>query len=470
MPPKLDPHYNHFSNEHPQEIVYSSSIHTPRYQKWQDNYINCHKKIRVCIIGAGAAGLVNARLLKSRPDVFDVTVFEKSNAVGGTWLYNERIGVDEDGHPVHSSMYKNLRTNLPLSIMQFSDYECPPEKSGFVSHEDVLQYLRGYTKHFDLRPLIKFRHEILKVKRVSEEWIVSVRDIQNNHQTFDQHFDAVCVCNGRYSRPRMPDNISGLSDFKGQVIHVHDYRKPEAYTGQRVVVLGAGPSGTDISIELATTCEAVYLCHNLPEMFPSLPDNIIQISSSIKSIEDRSVIMKTGQVLEKIDTVFFATGYDFDFDFLDESCGITLTEEKGRVRDLYLHLINANQPSMAIWAVSCKVIPFPFYELQAKYFMKVLLNEIELPSTDDMIQECQEDFEERLKLGVNPRHAHEMTTSQMLNQYEDRLTSGAKIPKLKPVCKDLYNQLWWIRRDYLKEYKDWQFVIVNDHEFHYTKA
>jgi hypothetical protein len=96
------------------------------------------------------------------------------------------------------------------------------------------------------------------------------------------------------------------------------------------------------------------------------------------------------------------------------------------------------------------------------------MNEIELPSTEEMIRECEEDFEERMKLGVNPRHAHEMTTPQMLNQYEEKLTSEAKIPKLKPVCKDLYIQLWWIRRDYLKDYKDWNFVIVNDHEFYYT--
>ena len=34
-------------------------------------------------------------------------------------------------------------------------------------------------------------------------------------------------------------------------MHSHSYRVPEPYSGQSVVVLGAGASGLDISMELA---------------------------------------------------------------------------------------------------------------------------------------------------------------------------------------------------------------------------
>ena len=37
----------------------------------------------------------------------------------------------------------------------------------------------------------------------------------------------------------------------GTVMHSHSYRVPEPYSGQSVVVLGAGASGVDISMELA---------------------------------------------------------------------------------------------------------------------------------------------------------------------------------------------------------------------------
>ena len=66
-------------------------------------------RLRVCVIGAGAAGLVAARHLASELDTFDVRVFEQASRVGGTWVYTENTGIDERGIPVHSSVYRNLR-------------------------------------------------------------------------------------------------------------------------------------------------------------------------------------------------------------------------------------------------------------------------------------------------------------------------------------------------------------------------
>ena len=66
-------------------------------------------RLRVCVIGAGAAGLAAARHLTSELDAFDVHVFEQACRVGGTWVYTENTGIDERGIPVHSSMYRNLR-------------------------------------------------------------------------------------------------------------------------------------------------------------------------------------------------------------------------------------------------------------------------------------------------------------------------------------------------------------------------
>ena len=52
--------------------------------------------------------------------------------------------------------------------------------------------------------------------------------------------------------------------------------------------------------------------------------------SGIKSISGADVLLKDGRVCEKIDTIVFATGYDYDFSFLDASCGIRLTAEGAR--------------------------------------------------------------------------------------------------------------------------------------------
>lgn len=67
------------------------------------------KKIRVCVTGAGAAGLCAARHLAGDLNAFEPIIFEKTSDVGGTWVYSDKIGVDEDNIPIHTSMYKNLR-------------------------------------------------------------------------------------------------------------------------------------------------------------------------------------------------------------------------------------------------------------------------------------------------------------------------------------------------------------------------
>ena len=64
-------------------------------------------KRKVCIIGAGYAGLCAARHLLEAD--LEVTIFEKQHSVGGLWIYDESCGKDEFGSPVHSAMYKNVR-------------------------------------------------------------------------------------------------------------------------------------------------------------------------------------------------------------------------------------------------------------------------------------------------------------------------------------------------------------------------
>lgn len=65
----------------------------------------------VIVIGAGAAGLTALRHLTD-PQYgvsFQVQVFEQTGELGGTWVYRDKVGCDEYGLPIHSSMYKSLR-------------------------------------------------------------------------------------------------------------------------------------------------------------------------------------------------------------------------------------------------------------------------------------------------------------------------------------------------------------------------
>ena len=52
-----------------------------------------------------------------------------------------------------------------------------------------------------------------------------------------------------YSVPNIP-NIPGLEEFRGEVLHSHDYRVPEPYTGEVRPLMGPGHWWGQITAEV----------------------------------------------------------------------------------------------------------------------------------------------------------------------------------------------------------------------------
>uniref|UniRef100_A0A182TSG8 Flavin-containing monooxygenase n=1 Tax=Anopheles melas TaxID=34690 RepID=A0A182TSG8_9DIPT len=100
-----------------------------------------------CIIGAGMAGLAAARRVLEIGA--QVTIFERMDQLGGTWIYTDEVGVDRYGLPVHTSMYRGLRTNLPKE----SDVSMLTETgakftNGSEESFDVVVYCTGFRYNF----------------------------------------------------------------------------------------------------------------------------------------------------------------------------------------------------------------------------------------------------------------------------------------------------------------------------------
>src|SRR6266571_8143555 len=87
---------------------------------------------RVCVIGAGIAGLVTAKVL--REDGFDIVVLEKEATIGGVWAA--------------SRTYPGLRTNNPRESYAFSDHPYPANVADFPSAAEMRAYLQSYAERF----------------------------------------------------------------------------------------------------------------------------------------------------------------------------------------------------------------------------------------------------------------------------------------------------------------------------------
>lgn len=55
----------------------------------------------------------------------------------------------------------------------------------------------------------------------------------------------------------MVPDIHGSDTFPGEITHTHHYRSPITYKDKTVFMLGAGPSGIDIAIDMASQAKKV---------------------------------------------------------------------------------------------------------------------------------------------------------------------------------------------------------------------
>ena len=89
----------------------------------------------------------------------------------------------------------------------------------------------------------------------SGRWDLTVKD-KKSGTVSEQTFDAVMVCSGHHADKNIP-KFPGLDKFKGTVVHTHDYKDYHGYEDKRVVVVGIGNSGGDVSVELSRAASQV---------------------------------------------------------------------------------------------------------------------------------------------------------------------------------------------------------------------
>ncbi|XP_020505604.2 uncharacterized protein [Labrus bergylta] len=430
---------------------------------------------RVAVIGAGAAGLCAARHIQSRLNIFaPPVVFELTENVGGTWCYDERVGMYDNGHPIHSSMYRNLRTNLPKEVMMFPDFPFESQLSSFLPHQEVQRYLERYCESHNIRPHIRFNTVVETVKPVvvtmeDEEtrttrttWEVTSSDSSGCQKT--ETFDSVFVCSGHYSDPNVPD-IPGIENFKGKVLHSHSYRYAEPFSGQSVVVLGAKASGLDISIELAKVGAQVTLSHSRPPLtVPLLPG--IRQSSPVVAVDKSGCIRFQDGSVSSADTLMFCTGYNFRYPFLD-SAQLSLEIQDHVVSPLYRFLMPPAFPSLFFIGICKMICPFPYFNCQIQFALAVLDGSVTLPPRVQMEEEVHREQQEKIERGVEQRHLMLMEQEQW--EYCHTLAGIAGFPPLPPTIRSLYEEVWRQRRIHPENYRRLNYRLVSDTEWELIK-
>ncbi|XP_044264267.1 senecionine N-oxygenase-like isoform X2 [Tribolium madens] len=324
-------------------------------------------------------------------------------------------------------MYKGLRTNLPNELMAFEDFPYPKQNRSYLLQEEVLDYIRSYSDKFHINPHIKYFKRVICVERQNFLWSVHYEDVKIREEK-TEHYDAVIICNGHYSDPFIPD-IPGVKSFLGRIIHSHEYRSPEPYNNKRVLIVGAGPSGLDISRQIANVASKVFLSHRAKSVL-SVPDTFYQ-KCLVKEFLDNRAIFED-DTCEEIDEVLFCTGYNYNFPFLSSSCGVKIINNY--VHPLYKQIISIENPTLAFIGIPLKAAPCPLFDIQVRFFLATLTGHFKLPKKEDMLKNLLE--EEKRKPGAPSSKYHELGGAQ--GSYFDNLAEIAKIKKVPPAIQKLY--------------------------------
>ncbi|XP_044884804.1 flavin-containing monooxygenase 5-like isoform X3 [Mauremys mutica] len=209
---------------------------------------------RVAVIGAGVCGLSSIKCCLD--EGLEPTCFERSGDIGGLWRFEEN---PEEGR---ASIYKSVIINTSKEMMCFSDFPIPADFPNYMHNSKIMEYFRMYADHFDLLKYIRFKTIVVSVTKrpdfsTTGQWDIVTETAGKQESAI---FDGVMVCTGHHTNAHLPlDSFPGIEKFKGRYFHSRDYKKPQEFSGKRVIVIGIGNSGTDLAVELSHTADQVFL-------------------------------------------------------------------------------------------------------------------------------------------------------------------------------------------------------------------
>lgn len=425
-----------------------------------------------CVIGAGSSGIAVAKALHERGLPFEC--YEKSDRVGGNWVFGNKNGV--------SSAYRSLHINTSRERMEYSDYPMPADYPDFPHHTEIARYFDSYVDHFGFRDKIVFNSGVEHAGR-GDDGVWSVTLDSGDTKAYDM----VLVANGHHWDPRWPEPAFP-GQFDGTQMHSHHYIENSAMRGKNVLVVGIGNSAMDIAVESSFVANRTFISsrrgayilpkylfgrpldqigvnsltpilpfsfrrailmsmyrvgvgkvqdyglpepdHKIGEAHPTISADFLNRIAhgemtwkpNISELQGGSVRFEDGSV-EPIDIIVWCTGYKVSFPFFDED----FISAPDNDLPLFRRVFKPGIDNLAFIALLQPLgATMPLAEAQGRWIASYLRGEYRLPTRRDMERDMYRERERMLKRYVaSKRHTMQVDFDNYLYGLRKELKAGA---------------------------------------------
>ncbi|XP_057775978.1 indole-3-pyruvate monooxygenase YUCCA2-like [Salvia miltiorrhiza] len=178
------------------------------------------------IVGAGPSGLAAAVCLKLRG--IQSLILERESCIASLWQLKT---------------YDRLRLHIPKRYCELPFMRFPPDFPTYPSRRQFVDYLEAYAAAFGIRPAFGQAVASAEFDGARRRW--RVRTAAGREYLCPW----LVVATGENAEEVVPQ-IEGMAGFAGAVAHTSEYRSGEGYDGKKVLVVGCGNSGMEVSLDL----------------------------------------------------------------------------------------------------------------------------------------------------------------------------------------------------------------------------
>ncbi|GAA0178336.1 oxygenase [Lithospermum erythrorhizon] len=231
------------------------------------------------IVGAGPSGLAVGGGLKEQGVPF--VILERADCIASLW---------------QKRTYDRLKLHLPKQFCQLPRFSFPEDYPEYPNKQQFVEYLESYAKHFDIKPQYNQCVQSAKYDKATSLWRVKTVSANGSIRSEVEYIcQWLVVATGENAELVMPE-IDGLDDFQGDVVHACDYKSGQEYKGKKVLVVGCGNSGMEVSLDLCNH-------HAKPSMVARSSVHVLPREIFGKSTFELAVALMTWMPLWLVDKI-----------------------------------------------------------------------------------------------------------------------------------------------------------------------